>query len=573
MNAETFFKHFETFAEAPNGVAKLREMILQLAVQGKLVSQDPDDEPALVVISRIAAQKNKLLEGGDIQMDKKFSPIAKQQPPWSIPSSWQWVRLQDIFVISRGGSPRPAGDPQYFGGAIPWITVGEITKNEELFLTNTSTGLTELGSRRSRFIDPGDLLITNSGATLGVPKISRIRGCINDGVALLKCHHSDVVKEYAYLFLRQQTQAFRNVNQGMGQPNLNTPILAGWYFAFPPLKEQKRIVSKVDQLMKLCDALESRQTARRESRMRLVGATLDRVVSTSSTAEFPKHVNRLRDQFDRLFDTPTTIPQLRQTILQLAVQGKLVPQDPNDEPAETLFNRIVLQKDALIAEKTIRRSNSHTSRDASTDDYSLPTGWVWVTLDDVTDIGTGGTPPTATKEYYEGGTIPWITSSATNSQFIEQPEQLITENAVSDCRLKIYPRGSLVVALYGQGKTRGQVGELMFDSTCNQACAVIRFFCDGIGVRNYTRLVFRKKYHELRELAAGGAQPNLNGGMIRLMKVPLPPLAEQNRIVAKVNQLMKLCDGLESQLSESEIQSTQILSAAVHHLLNASSAV
>ena len=241
-----------------------------------------------------------------------------KSPTWTTDDSaelYGWVRLQDIFEISRGGSPRPAGDPQYFGGPIPWITVGEITKDNNLFLTRTSAGLTELGSQRSRFVDPDDLLVTNSGATLGVPKITQIRGCINDGVALLKCFHSDVVKAYAYLFLRQQTPAFRNVNQGMGQPNLNTPILAGWYFAFPPLAEQGRIVGKVDQLLGLCDELASRQESRRAARERLVVATLDRLTSPSAAAESAAHAQRLQDHFDLLFDAPTTIPHLRQAIL------------------------------------------------------------------------------------------------------------------------------------------------------------------------------------------------------------------------------------------------------------------
>jgi type I restriction enzyme, S subunit len=127
-----------------------------------------------------------------------------------------------------------------------------------------------LGSKRSRYIYPAYLLLTNSGATLGVPKISKIEGCINDGVARLNCFHNLIFKDYAYYYLFQQTGAFRNVNQGMGQPNLNTSILSGWFFPLPPLAEQKRIVEKVEQLLGLCDELEAKLRKEREDSEKLM---------------------------------------------------------------------------------------------------------------------------------------------------------------------------------------------------------------------------------------------------------------------------------------------------------------
>ncbi|REJ87134.1 MAG: hypothetical protein DWQ34_25800 [Planctomycetota bacterium] len=252
--------NFDLLYSVPENVNALRQTILQLAVQGKLVEQDETDEPASLLLKRITGLKGKAHAEGLIQKDKKFAPTTASSPPWTVPDSWEWVRLQDLFEVVRGGSPRPAGDPRYFGGSIPWITVREITKDDDVFLRDTRDGITELGSKRSRFIRPNDLLLTNSGATLGVPKISTITGCINDGVALLKCFHDQIDLEYAYYYLRQQTPAFRAVKQGMGQPNLNTPILAGWYFPLPPLFEQSRIVEYIQKLDALCDELEAKLT-------------------------------------------------------------------------------------------------------------------------------------------------------------------------------------------------------------------------------------------------------------------------------------------------------------------------
>ncbi|MEO6193539.1 MAG: restriction endonuclease subunit S [Thermoanaerobaculia bacterium] len=254
--------------------ADLRKAILTLAVQGMLVPQDPRDEPAEVMLRKIATEKKGLSDSGELKADKKAWVNSSINPPHDIPESWCWVRLQDVFEISRGGSPRPAGDPRFFGGTIPWITVGEITKDSGKYLTGTATGLTEEGSRRSRSINPGDLLLTNSGATLGVPKISKIKGCMNDGVAVLRIFHSFDLNDFGYLYLTQQTPAFRNVNQGMGQPNLNTPIIAGWFFPLPPLAEQRRIVAKVDELMALVDSLEAQLATARTTAADLLDALI-----------------------------------------------------------------------------------------------------------------------------------------------------------------------------------------------------------------------------------------------------------------------------------------------------------
>jgi type I restriction enzyme S subunit len=262
-------KHLST---KPEHIKELRKAILNLAVRGKLVPQDEKEGTASEVFEQIAVTKQKLLHDGLMKSDKK--QVASNEPPFRIPESWQWLKLQDLWEVSRGGSPRPAGDPKFFGGPIPWITVGEITKDESFYLSHTSTGLTDEGAERSRFIESGDLLLTNSGATLGVPKISRIRGCINDGVAVLRQFHGCDMNLFAYLYLTQQTPAFRSINQGMGQPNLNTPLIAGWWFPLPPLAEQKRVVAKVDELMAICDQLEQQLESQQKGRRRLLEALL-----------------------------------------------------------------------------------------------------------------------------------------------------------------------------------------------------------------------------------------------------------------------------------------------------------
>lgn len=268
--------------------------------------------------------------------------------------------------------------------------------------------------------------------------------------------------------------------------------------------------------------------------------------------------------------------QLRNSILQWAIQGKLVPQDPNDELASVLLERIREEKAHLVKEKKIKRDKNESiiyrgddnsyyekfvdGKEVCIDDeipFEIPESWVWVRLEDIAFVGTGSTPDRSNSGYY-GGTIPWVNSSLTQNDFICDTPECITEKAIEETSCRIYPIGTLIVAMYGQGKTRGQVSELKIVAATNQACAAINVYESNIN--SYVKLFFKYNYTTIRKEAAGGAQPNLNLIKIKKIPIPLPPLSEQQRIVAKIEELMPLVeeydkaqtglDALNAKLSE-----------------------
>ena len=262
--------------------------------------------------------------------------------------------------------------------------------------------------------------------------------------------------------------------------------------------------------------------------------------------------------------------KLRQKILDLAIRGKLVPQDPNDESASVLLERIKAEKERLIKEGKNKRSKK-SAKTSDTPHYGnvpfeIPDNWVWCRLEDIANIGTGATPNRLNKEYYNNGIIPWINSSSTNCTYITEASEYITEKAINETNCKIYPIGTLIVAMYGEGKTRGQVSELLIESATNQACAAISLI--DTNIKAYIKIYFEGNYFHLRKLAEGGNQPNLSIGKISNYTIPLPPLSEQHRITTEIEKCFSIIDIIEC--GKADLQTaikqakSKILDLAIH---------
>jgi type I restriction enzyme S subunit len=239
------------------------------------------------------------------------------------------------------------------------------------------------------------------------------------------------------------------------------------------------------------------------------------------------------------------LSELRYSILSDAVQGNLTYQDTNTESAQSLLQNLKKAKEFFIKNNNYKNEKASVPINETEFQYDIPENWVWCRLEDISYVGTGSTPLKSNKLYYSNGTTPWITSSATGTDFVESAENYISELAVKEHRLKIYPVGTLVVALYGQGKTRGQITELKIEATTNQACACIVPTSEEFQIKDYLKIYFKKIYNEIRQLAEGGAQPNLNVKKIKSYLIPLPPIEEQIRIIEKVKSLLEYCEKFE----------------------------
>jgi len=261
------------------------------------------------------------------------------------------------------------------------------------------------------------------------------------------------------------------------------------------------------------------------------------------------------------------LKKLRQSILQEAIEGKLTKewreQNPDVESASVLLEKIKQEKEQLIKEKKIKKQKPLSRISEDEIPFEIPDSWEWCRLDEISLVGTGATPLTSNQAYYKDGTINWITSSATGDDFVFKAEKKITELAIKETNCNINPIGTLVIAMYGQGKTRGQITELMIESATNQACATINPYIKNIELRQFLKKYFNFIYLEIRKLAAGGSQPNLNMLKIRQTVTPLPPLQEQKEIVKKIENLFAVCDALEKEIQSSKKSSEQLMQAVL----------
>jgi type I restriction enzyme S subunit len=560
MNAETFCEHFATFADAMNGVEKLRGMILQLAVQGKLVPQDTGDECAVALLPIIREERIKRYGA-----NRATSAIAVPHTdgPFELPSNWCWVELSSVLLKLTDGTHRsppngPSGDFKYISAKNirpPGVDLSNVTYI-------TAAHHQEIFSRCDP--DLGDILYVKDGATTGNVTINDLDEPFSllSSVALLKIP-SLISNRYLLQVLRSPFfyDAMRGDMSGVAITRVTLAKMERALFPLPPLAEQRRIVEKVDQLLGLCDELAARQAAQREKRQRLVGATLDRLVSTRNPAEFPTHAHRLRNHFDQLFDTPTTIPQLRQTILQLAVQGQLVPQDPNDEP-------VPMHRDD--AEERNRRTADTDDESVKSWPFDVPANWSWLRLRDTPvslkygtsvkcDYGGNGVPVLR---------IPNVVGGRIDLEDLKYGE--LTEKEQSDLRLQ---KGDLLLI-----RSNGSTGIVGRTAVVDDNAIGFAYAGYLVRVRYSTDTWFPDFLHlamisqATRDQIEGPIRTtsgvkNINSTEIGRLMLPLPPLAEQKRIVTKVTELLSLCDALEAKITQAESASTQLVSAAVHSLL------
>ena len=351
--------------------------------------------------------------------------------------------------------------------------------------------------------------------------------------------------------------------------NISLEDVSNFILPLPPIAEQHRIVAKVDELMALCDGLEAAQAKREKRRDRLVAATLhglnngNAIPETGTRPTFEESARFYFNHLSRLTTRPEHIQQLRQTILNLAVRGQLVPQDPNDEPASELFKRIQEKKARMLKEGKIRKQQPLPSLVPDEIPFELPKRWQWLRLGEIGFTQTGTTPSSNNPEYF-GDYIPFVKPADLTGNIINYSGDGISKEGIEHSRL-IPKHSALMVCI---GSSIGKVNITDRDVCCNQQINSVTPYLEHL--TTFTFFALKAAYFQKLILAnAGmGTLPIISKGKWEILPIPLPPLAEQHRIVVKVDELMALCDELEARLTTTVTARRQLLEATLVEALS-----
>ncbi|HDU8697733.1 TPA: restriction endonuclease subunit S [Morganella morganii subsp. morganii] len=552
------------------GIKKLRELILELAVRGKLVPQDPNDEPASELLKRIAAEKAELVKQGKIKKQKPLPEISEDEKPFELPVGWEWTTLSEIATIN----PKiEVTDDEQDISFVPMPCIStrfDGAHDQEI----KSWGKVKKGY--THFAD-GDIAIAKITPCFENSKAVIFKGLKGGvGVGTTELHVARPISSelnLQYILLNIKSPHYLSMGESMmtgsaGQKRVPRNFFENYPLPFPPIAEQIRIVETFSQLMTICDQLEQQSLSSLDAHQQLVKTLLATLTDSQNAEELAENWARISQYFGTLFTTEASIDALKQTILQLAVMGKLVPQNPNDEPAFELLKRIEQEKAELVKQGKIKKQKPLPPVSDEEKSFELPQGWEWCRIIEIAQVGTGATPSRDNPDYWQTPEFNWVTSGETSLPFIFNTAEKISGKAVKETNVSIYSPGTLIIAMYGQGKTRGQITELCISAGTNQACAAIQLFNTNEYHRCYIKLFFEKSYKDLRELAAGGAQPNLNLAKVSNTLVPIPPLSEQIKITCKVEELIKVCDTLKSRLQSAQQTRLHLADALTDAALN-----
>ncbi|MHB2216401.1 restriction endonuclease subunit S [Raoultella ornithinolytica] len=539
------------------GIKKLRELILELAVRGKLVPQDPNDEPASELLKRIAAEKAELVKQGKIKKPKPLPEISEEEKPFELPVGWEWVALQEICTLENGDrSKNYPNKSTLVETGIPFVNAGHlengnIRQEDMTFITPEHFSILSSG----KFLD-GDILFCLRGSLGKSAIVQNLSGAIASSLVIVRVFKPTFNKYIHLYFDAPLSYDFINkYDNGTAQPNLAATDLARFLVPLPPLDEQSRIVNKITELMILCDQLEKHSLTSLDAHQQLVETLLSTLTDSQNADELAENWARISEHFDTLFTTEASIDALKQTILQLAVMGKLVPQDPNDEPASELLNRIAQEKAQLVKDGKIKKQKPLPPISDEEKPFKTPNNWEWVRFGEIGEIKGGGTPSKNNSEFWEGD-IPWISPKDMKVDYISKSELTISQEAVQNSSVTLISEGSLLFVVRGMILAHTfPVAIVKKEATINQDMKAISTDLYHPDFLIKMMQACSTRVLSLVDRSSHGTCKLVSDKLFSLV-LPLPPLKEQLRISSEVDSFISYCEKLKKNIKV--IQQTQL---------------
>jgi type I restriction enzyme S subunit len=534
------------------GIARLRELILDFAIRGKLVQQDENDEPSKILIGKSNEEKDRRIEEGEIKKHKKLDAITNEMFPFELPNGWEWAWFADVYFFQEGPGIR---NWQFRSEGIKLLNVQNIVNNK-LVLDNTDKYIDEDEYREKYLhftIQENDLLFASSGGSWGKSAFFTDPGytvIVNTSTIRIHPYVNESSRTYLKSFLDSNFFKNQMIEQLVGmQPNFGSTHFLKILVPIPPANEQNRIAAKIAQLMSLCDKLEEEQTKNLTTHHHLVKCLLETLTQANDADELQSSWEKISQHFDILFCTEDSIELLKDAILQLAVIGKLVKQNPNDEPVGVLLERI--ENDKELSKN--RKNKSESTKTPSEENIlALPNGWQWISLGSVTEIKGGKRLPAG--HSFSLSETPYIYVQVTNMKngsIIDNDLKYLSKETQSEISNYTIEKDDLYITIAG---TIGDVG-------------IVPDFFDGMNLtENAAKIVFKQlnKFWLQRVLSSKLlqdqfiektnqlAQPKLALHRVASSLIPVCPVEEQERIVSKIDELFSICNSLKDSIVSCE---------------------
>ncbi|GCY68659.1 restriction-modification system protein HsdS [Escherichia coli] len=545
------------------GIKKLRELILELAVRGKLVPQDPNDEPASELLKRIAAEKAELVKQGKIKKQKPLPEISEEEKPFELPQGWEWVRLDELapmgiidgdWIESKDQDPSGA----YRLIQLADVGVGDFKDKSDRYI-NTST----FHRLNCHQLMEGDILIARLPNPIGraciFPKLSQSAITVVDIATMRPSENYSaeyIISAINSLTFRQQVESF---GKGATRFRIATGHLKTLLLPIPPVQEQYSIFKKIKELMSLCDQLEQQSLTSLDAHQQLVETLLGTLTDSQNAEELAENWARISEHFDTLFTTEASVDALKQTILQLAVMGKLVPQDPNDEPASELLKRIAQEKAQLVKEGTIKKQKPLPPISDEDKPFELPDGWEWTNLPNLSANFQNGLSSRGSNVGEDTIVIRLADIQNWRISYEDTRALKITKEMKEKYSMSV--NDILIIRVNGSSDI---VGRFILNKEQQQSCFCdhfikMNFLCKNAIDCEYLTIIsgsplIRKKIENLFITTAG--QKTVNQTHISSLAIPLPPIKEQIKIVNKINELFGLIEALKASIKTA--QQTQL---------------
>ncbi|HCN2489371.1 TPA: restriction endonuclease subunit S [Escherichia coli] len=543
------------------GIKKLRELILELAVRGKLVPQDPNDEPASELLKRIAAEKAELVKQGKIKKQKPLPEISEEEKPFELPEGWEWTTLTRIAEIN----PKiDVSDDEQEISFIPMPLISTKFDGSHEFeikkWKDVKKGYTHFAN--------GDIAIAKITPCFENSKAAIFSGLKNGiGVGTTELHvarpFSDIINRKYLLLNFKSPNILKSGESQMtgsaGQKRVPRLFFENNPIPFPPLQEQERIIIRFTQLMSLCDQLEQQSLTSLDAHQQLVETLLGTLTDSQNAEELAENWARISEHFDTLFTTEASVDALKQTILQLAVMGKLVPQDPNDEPASELLKRIAQEKAQLVKEGKIKKQKPLPPISDEEKPFELPEGWEWCLFEDIIDIQSGITKGrnlsnrTLVK-------VPYLRVANVQRGYLDLTEIKQIEIPIEEKEKYQVVKGDLLITEGGGWDTVGRTTVWCHDWYIANQNHVFKGRNIGQDVDPYWLETYMNSPFSRQYFANASKQTtnlaSINKTQLRGCPVAIPPSSEAKKIMSKLHIFYKLCEELKNHIQSA--QQTQL---------------